>query len=44
MLRKRIRVRRTVPRERWVVEILPLDPRDQLVLRAKQAGRRRKAS
>jgi hypothetical protein len=44
MIRIRIRkpkVRRDRP---FVAEILPLDPRDDLVLRAKRAGRPRRAA
>jgi len=45
MKRIRIRVRPKVRWERaWVVEVMPLDPRDELVRRAKQLGRSKKAA
>jgi hypothetical protein len=41
----RIRIRKPkVRRDRFVAEILPLDPRDDLVLRAKRARRSEKAA
>jgi hypothetical protein len=37
--RERIKVRPRAPRVRPWLEVLPLDPRDELVVRAKQARR-----
>jgi hypothetical protein len=44
MVRKRIRVRPRVARRTWEVEILPLEPRDELVMRAKQVLWRKRAA
>jgi hypothetical protein len=39
MRRERIKVHRVAPRERTWLQVLPIDPRDPLILRAKKVRR-----
>lgn len=44
MRREQIQVRRAVPRERAGMQVLPLDPRDPLICRAKEIRRSKSAA